>query len=70
MMGKRRIGTTISEKVTGWMAVRGVTQEEMATRCHMSRATFLRRMQKPEDLKLSEIERLEMVTRISLIEEV
>lgn len=69
MMSKRRIGTTISEKVVGWMQVRGITQEEMALRCHMSAATFSRRMQKPEDLKLSEIERLEMVTRISLIEE-
>lgn len=69
MMSKRRIGSTISEKVVGWMAVRGITQAEMATRCHMSAATFSRRMSKPEDLRLSEIERLEMVTRISLIEE-
>ncbi len=70
MSTKCRIGTTISAKVYGWMHVRGITQEEMAVRCHMSTATFGRRMRAPETLNLSEIERLELVTGMSLIEEV
>lgn len=63
----RRLGSTISERVLGWMAFRGITAEEMAVRCHMSPSTFMRRMKAPETLRLKEIEVLELVTRMSLI---
>lgn len=51
----------VSEYVENWRRYRDIPVQEIATRLHMSPATYRRRMQHPEELTLREVEKLEEI---------
>jgi len=51
----------VSEYVENWRRYRDIPVQEIATRLHMSPATYRRRMLHPEELTLKEVEKLEEI---------